>query len=550
MKRFKKFFGCGIISFFAFIPFVLAAPTIATSVSSSSIEVGRSVTFYVTLRNVASWNVHISGIGSTSGCSSQSADATNDGNNTTKTFSVTCKGTGIGIINFSVSGDATSSDGGNIGLSGDKRVNVTAARPKSTNNYLSSLQVGEYTLTPEFDKDTLEYSLTVPSTTNTVTIEAKAADGYASVSGTGEHEVIEGANAFPITVQAENGDERVYTVTVQVEDQNPIRVSLDGKDYTVIKNAKYIIKPELYEESTIQIQGFEIPCYISDVTGYTLVSLKTSDGISVFAIYDKEEDRYQLYEEQKSQSLVLYVMKAPDTFEGFHETTIIINQVSYPAFKIHDDSDFALVYAMNIETGEKNYYLYNQKENTYQLYFDEMVDLLQSENDTYKNVILGFAAFSVCLVILCAFAFLRKPKRSGKASKKVTHEKEEEAPVQEKKEKKSKKSSKKEEVKEDEEKKEPSKEEESLQDDTGVVDVKDALAKMNNVEDMILEYEKTMALSKDEMKKIENIKKNTKEKKKDTPNVKEEKESKKSTEEMEETMYDLFSEDRKKKRKK
>ncbi len=554
MKRVHKLLLFTLFSFFVVIPVALAAPSISTSVSSSSIEVGKNVTFYVTLRNVASWNIQVSGIGSTNGCSMADADASQSAQNVTKTFSVTCKGTNIGMINFSVSGDATSSDGSNINLSGDKRVNVTAARPKSTNNYLSSIQVGEYSLTPEFDKDTLEYSLTVPSTTNTVTIEAKAADGYASVEGTGEFEVDEGANVFSITVHAENGDERIYQVTVNVEDQNPIRISMDGGEYTVVKNVKHVTKPDLYEASTVQINGFEIPCYVSEVTNYILVVVKSSTGDNHFAIYDQDHQTYQLYEEQKSQSLILYVMKAPEALEGFHETTILINDVTYPAFKINDNSDFALVYAMNIETGDKNYYLYNQKENTYQLYFDEMANLLREENHTYKNVILVFACACIFLILLCAFAFLRKPK-----VRKIVEKKKEKDVVDSeqfekwdlKKEKKQKKTSSQEENIEKEEKTDDSKktEEPMVSEQTGVVDVQEALDKMNRVEDMILAYEQTMALSQKEIQKIESAQNKKKEKNSEAKEkTKKENESKESTEKMEQTMYDLFEDEKKKKK--
>ena len=64
----------------------------------------------------------------------------------------------------------------------------------------------------------------------------------------------------------------------------------------------------------------------------------------------------------------------------------------------------------------------------------------------------------------------------------------------------------------------------------------EAIHKMNDAEEIIRKFEKTMALSKEDLRK-----------------AKEEKDSdssKKSTEEMEETMYDLFEEDHKKRKRK
>lgn len=57
---------------------------------------------------------------------------------------------------------------------------------------------------------------------------------------------------------------------------------------------------------------------------------------------------------------------------------------------------------------------------------------------------------------------------------------------------------------------------------------------MNDAEEIIREFEKTMALSKEELKEAKKEKENL--------------DSSKSTEEMEATMYDLFEDDRKKKK--
>lgn len=556
MKRKINFGILLLFSTFLGMRVAMAAPSVSTSVSSGTIEKGSSVTFYVTIRNVASWNIKVNGIGSTTNCSNSFADATGNGNNTNKTFSVTCKGSDVGLISFSVSGDATSQDGSNVNVSGSKRVNVTAVRPKSTNNYLKSITVGDYPLAPSFSKEVLEYSVTVPSTVNTIHLEASVEDGTASVTGTGEKEVEEGVNSFEIRVNAQNGDERIYKVNVNVEDQNPIEVTIDNQVYTIIKNPKNLVKPDLYEASTIKIQDIEVPCFVSDITEYTLVALKDSNGEVVFAIYDEKNSSYQLYEEQKSNTLVLYLLPFDEVLDGFVKSTVMIHEREYEAYKVQEDSDFAVVYAMNIETGEKNYYLYHAKDNTYQQYYDEMVTKLLEEKETYTYVILGFAGGCVLLMILCMIGFLRKPNKKllkriaimeeqyhsslhpvsneAKESDNSESEKEEEEKKTVTKKKSSRKrNEKKKKVVEEVEPKLETREspEEELPD---VLEVDEAIHKMNDAEEMIREYEKTMALSKEALKK-------GKEKQ-----MKEEQ----TTKEIEETMYDLFEEDKKKKKRK
>ena len=67
-----------------------------------------------------------------------------------------------------------------------------------------------------------------------------------------------------------------------------------------------------------------------------------------------------------------------------------------------------------------------------------------------------------------------------------------------------------------------------------VLEVDEAIHKMNDAEEIIREFEKTMALSKEELKEAKKENENS--------------DSSKSTEEMEATMYDLFEDDRKKKK--
>ena len=84
--------------------------------------------------------------------------------------------------------------------------------PKSTNNNLSGLSVSTGTLSPEFNADTTEYTVTLPADATTISIDASAADEKAAVEGTGEHSLKAGTNEIAINVTAENGDVKTYYV--------------------------------------------------------------------------------------------------------------------------------------------------------------------------------------------------------------------------------------------------------------------------------------------------------------------------------------------------
>ena len=126
-----------LLSLFMFlgsaITVMAATPSASISVTSTTIENGSSVKATLKLKNAAAWNVKMKCTGATSGNSTQQADASNDGKDGTRTFSLTCKSTSTGIINFVASGDVTSEDGTNKNISSSKSVTVVKPREKSKN---------------------------------------------------------------------------------------------------------------------------------------------------------------------------------------------------------------------------------------------------------------------------------------------------------------------------------------------------------------------------------------------------------------------------------
>lgn len=92
-------------------------------------------------------------------------------------------------------------------------------QPKSSNNYLSGLSVGTGTLTPEFYRETYEYTVEFDDTVNLydlkeIEVSATTEDDRATVEGAGTIQLNDGENNITLTVKAENGSERTYTVKV------------------------------------------------------------------------------------------------------------------------------------------------------------------------------------------------------------------------------------------------------------------------------------------------------------------------------------------------
>lgn len=407
MKKILLFMLCLCLN----IGIVYAAPSASISVNKSSVENGGTVSATVTVKSTAAWNIKISSSGATSGCTQKFADATSNGQNTTKYFTVTCKATSIGTINFTMSGDITDASGNNISVSGSRSVSVVKPREKSSNNYLKSLEVEGYEISPAFDKKTSEYTVSVPSTVNKINIKATKEDSYSSISGTGEKEVSEGVNTFDITVTSETGVSNIYSLKVDVIDQNPIEVTINNIKYTVVKESKNLTKPELFEETTIKIGEFDIPAFKNETTGYTLVGLKDESGnISLF-IYD--DGKYQSYDEYLTKRLTL-VFKTPNArITGFTSKTITLNEKEISAFT---DGKITLVYAINLEDGKEAYYKYDGE--VMQKFDVDEYNKEQKDKDLKEGIIYGLAALSLGLFLIIILILVKNKKKLIALSKK------------------------------------------------------------------------------------------------------------------------------------
>ena len=437
MKKYK--IGIILIIMFLSTTKVYAAGSASISASNTVVN-GNNITATVTLKDMAAWNINITGSGATNGCSTKEVGDSGNGQNTTKKFYLTCKANKLGTITFNLSGDITSSDGVNKAVSGSKKVTVVKPREKSTNNNLKSLSVEGYSLSPEFNKDTLEYTVELEASVEKIMVNAEKADSYASLSGGGEITVSEGDNRIEIKVTSETGNEKTYVINAVVKDSNPITTTIDNKELTVVKKASSLTKPDLFEETKIQINDMEVPAFYNETTKTTLVGLRDENGKIELYIYDQEKNSYQKYLSLHSTEIHLIQKEAKGTPEGYQKVTKKIDDIEYTAYQ-KDKSDFLLLYGIVLENGNEGWYSYDTKEKTLQRYNKDIVESITKEyqeiQDTDHKVIIGLAVLSSFLAITTMILALRKPR-----VKKVTsNEKKEKTSKQE--DKKTKKETKK-----------------------------------------------------------------------------------------------------------
>lgn len=96
----------------------------------------------------------------------------------------------------------------------------SCAKPNSgnPNNWLSSLSVSGYSLTPSFSGSTTEYSMIVGENVSSVSVNAAAVASTSGISGTGNVGLNYGANNVSITCKAQDGSTKVYTINITREE--------------------------------------------------------------------------------------------------------------------------------------------------------------------------------------------------------------------------------------------------------------------------------------------------------------------------------------------
>ncbi|MBQ4333247.1 MAG: SH3 domain-containing protein [Clostridia bacterium] len=113
---------------------------------------------------------------------------------------------------------------------------TVAPKPGETgnnNNFLDKLTVSGCTLTPTFDRYTMDYAAYVGEDVAEVDIAATLNSKEAKVTGAGKVKLVPGENVIPVTVTATSGQTRTYTLTITREAEVEILPSVTGTDYIV-----------------------------------------------------------------------------------------------------------------------------------------------------------------------------------------------------------------------------------------------------------------------------------------------------------------------------
>lgn len=299
---------------------------------------------------------------------------------------------------------------------------TTEKKEYSTNNNLLSLEIEDYSI--DFKKDVTEYKLTVDQSIEKLKVKAVAEDSKASITGGGEVNLSLGENTIEIKVTAENGNEKKYIIKVTVEDQNPIEVIIAKEKYTVVKKNNDILdKLEGYEEQKILIAEQEVISYKNSKNNLTLVILKDSTGKSAYYIYD--DGSYILYEESTFSNVKLFILDMPEKKIpiGYSKYKFRYSEKEYSGYKLYKDSDYFLVYAMNLEDGKKGLYIYDSKTHIASRYDDKLENYYFEQANQkikkYEMIVVGIIGVNVLAIIVTIIVSINKSKKNRRLIKKI-----------------------------------------------------------------------------------------------------------------------------------
>lgn len=282
----------------------------------------------------------------------------------------------------------------------------------SSNNALSSLTVSAGTLTPAFDPAITEYTLSLPSRSDRLTITANPSDSRATVQGDGDISLQDGETSLSVVVTAEDGSAKAYTITVQVAQAPTLFLDYNGQRLGVVKDVSQVTPPAGFAPAEpITYSGDTLPIW-TDVSGKrTLVYLmdeKTSaQGFYLFSQTTGVQSPYLPILCGSVTYIYTDIPKELSSVPGLTPATVKAFGQTLNGWTYNDASlkDFCVLYLMD-DAGSYGYYTYDSREETLQRFSGAVFtdDAGQSLRVPMLYVYIAGGAALVLLILLIVFA--------------------------------------------------------------------------------------------------------------------------------------------------
>jgi|GEM_PF-926920 len=264
---------------------------------------------------------------------------------------------------------------------GNSTINIKPVPEASSDATLKSLSIGNGNLSPAFSKGNTDYSVNVDFSVTSLAVTALKNHNGASVYVSGNDNLAVGENKITITVTAENGAKKVYTITVN-RAKNPLSSDIflslgDGIQAEVSLNISSDLVPRGFELTAISIDGISVAAvsYHKDAMPavYLLGNDKVSEGFYFADVQNKTAKPFE-YTTQAGQTLMILDINLTEIPKGYELGKFKFGEIEKDVLvpSRTETPNHCLVYAVGT-MGEKLLYIYDPIENTYQRFsFAEM----------------------------------------------------------------------------------------------------------------------------------------------------------------------------------
>lgn len=438
MKHFRKFSLSLLLTGAMLLCLVQTsfADGISVSAGQGSVSVGKTVAFSITVPSGSeAWTYSVSWSGNLTLESGDTAPMGFEGDSRTNQLVFRANSTGTGSVWISAGSYCIA--GVDYDASGSASVTIVAAdKPDdsepapaptpsgggsstgnnpgvslSSNSALSSLTVSAGTLTPAFDPAITEYTLSLPSQSDRLTITANPSDSRATVQGDGDISLQDGETSLSVVVTAEDGSAKTYTITVQVAQAPTLFLDYNGQRLGVVKDVSQVTPPAGFAPAEpITYSGDTLPIW-TDVSGKrTLVYLmdeKTSaQGFYLFSQTTGVQSPYLPILCGSVTYIYTDIPKELSSVPGLTPATVKAFGQTLNGWTYNDASlkDFCVLYLMD-DAGSYGYYTYDSREETLQRFSGAVfTDSGETLAVPMLYVYIAGGAALVLLILLIVFA--------------------------------------------------------------------------------------------------------------------------------------------------
>ena len=273
----------------------------------------------------------------------------------------------------------------------DKEDTTTEEDGRSSNCNLKSLKISPGTLEPAFSPSTTSYFVQVDEDVTSMVVSAVAEDEKATTAVRGAGLIEPGENTVTVTVTAENGAVKVYTLKVAAgEGLGDAKTTINGIEYSFVQSSNGLESPEGYKEITTEYKDWEVLAFESPNKKIVLVCLEAEvsedeEVTQEWFIYNKEKETFTPYREYSSEFNRYVIIEAPEGVvipDGFEKTELDVGGIGEKVVVYKSDSikdrNIYLVYAINI-AGDEGFYWYDAKEKTFLRYAQKEEPVISEE---------------------------------------------------------------------------------------------------------------------------------------------------------------------------